>query len=55
LAVKVKNSMPEIYCEEKDGKIEIHILQKLGSPPHRYVLIVDKNTLEITGREIRDY
>ena len=47
--------MPEIYHEEKDGKVEINILQKLGSPPHRYVLIVDANTLEIIGREIRDY
>ncbi|NLC69123.1 MAG: hypothetical protein GX754_10190, partial [Clostridiaceae bacterium] len=55
LAVEVINSMPEIYHEEKDGKVEINILQKLGSPPHRYVLIVDANTLEIIGREIRDY
>lgn len=55
LAVKVMNSLPEIYHEEKDGKVEINILQKLGSPPHRYVLIVDANTLEIIGREIREY
>ena len=55
LAVETKNSMPEIYCEEKDGMVEINILQKLGSPPHRYVLIVNTNTLETIGREIRDY
>ncbi|NSW91775.1 MAG: DUF4424 family protein [Firmicutes bacterium] len=55
LAIKIKNTMPQIYYEEKNGTVEINILQKLGGPPHRYVLIVDKNTLEITGREIRDY
>ncbi|NLC68181.1 MAG: hypothetical protein GX754_05230 [Clostridiaceae bacterium] len=46
---------PEIYHEEKDGKVEINIVQKLGSPPHRYVLIVNANILEIIGREIRAY
>lgn len=54
-AIQVLNSLPDIYHEEKEGKIEINILQKLGNPPHRYVLIIDANTLEIVGREIRDY
>jgi len=55
LAVRVINSLPDIYYEEKEETVEINIIQKLGAPPHRYVLIVDADTLEIVGRVIRDY
>ena len=55
LAVGTKNSMPEIYFGEKDDKVEINIIQKLGAPPHRYVLTVDPSTLGIIERRIEDY
>jgi len=55
LAVRTMNTMPDIYISYGGEDAEINILQKLGSPPHRYVLVADPKTLALKSSRIEDY